>query len=63
MPDEASKFNAVCRFCFHSEAAAAVEFNFRDEAIYYVCPKCKKPNKMSMKPISAQPYPKARLAR
>lgn len=63
MSDNLPSFVAVCKFCFHSNQNAVVEFNFRDETIYYICPECKKPNKMSMKPFNPTPYPKSRLSR
>jgi hypothetical protein len=57
------KMVCVCAHCFQSNSDATIEWNFRDQAIYYMCPSCKKPNKMSMKPIKAQPLPRARLSR
>ena len=52
----------VCGFCFeHYKGNATIEFNFRDEAVYFYCSKCKKMNKMSLKAMVAKPYPRARL--
>ena len=44
------KIYCVCGFCgAHSGEECSIEFNFRDSAIYFVCPECKKENKVELK--------------
>jgi len=53
------KFVSVCRFCgFHDDKEGTIEFNFRDEKVYFLCPKCKKLNEMTLK-SNYQPFPKS----
>lgn len=37
----------VCKCGHHENENAIVEFNFRDEKVYFRCPKCKKNNEMA----------------
>jgi hypothetical protein len=54
------KFYCVCGKCgSHADEEASIEFNFRDMVVYFVCPTCKKENKMDLKP-KEQPLPKMR---
>jgi len=57
------KFYCVCGHCGeHSTDEATIEFNFRDLAIYFVCSKCKKQNKLDF--IShSRPLPKSKIIR
>lgn len=58
------KIMAVCGHCFvHNHNNAMIEYNFKDQMVYYVCPECKKSNSMGYRPIVAQPLPKAKLSR
>jgi len=54
------KIYCVCGFCgSHSDEQASLEFNFRDMTVYFVCPSCKKENKIEMvKPLSPLPRTK-----
>ena len=57
------KIYCVCGFCgHHSSDQAAMEFNFRDLTIYFVCEKCKKENQLVMK-APAQSLPRIKLQR
>lgn len=56
------KIIAVCEHCLDSNSKnAALEFNFKDKCIYYICPNCKKRSEMGQKPKDIVPYPKAKL--
>jgi hypothetical protein len=57
------KIYCVCGFCGnHSSDDLSLEFNFRDSVIYFVCPKCKKENKMELK-SPPKPLPRTRAVR
>lgn len=43
------KIYCVCDCGEHSDEEASLEINFRDNIIYFVCPKCKKQKKIEMK--------------
>ena len=44
------KIVCVCK-CGNSDyEEGTIEINFRDSQIYYVCPKCRKKNKMDLTP-------------
>lgn len=43
------KIYCVCDCGEHSDEEASLEINFRDNIIYFVCPKCKKQQKIEMK--------------
>jgi hypothetical protein len=59
-----SKILCVCAHCNeHTSDNVALEVNFRELAIFYVCPSCKKMNKMELKPLTKQPYPRAGIMR
>ena len=38
----------VCQHCRHYDKEPAIEINFRDQAIYYICVKCKKESKIDL---------------
>ena len=40
----------VCQCGEHTEEEATIEINFSDECIYFLCPKCRKENKVTLKP-------------
>jgi hypothetical protein len=62
--DSPLKIIAVCGKCLdHNSKDAALEFNFSDKCIYYICPKCKERSEMGVKPLVANPYPRAKLSR
>jgi len=49
----------VCLHCRYHDNNPNIEINFRDGNIYYICPKCKKESKISLK-AENKPYPKSR---
>jgi len=51
------KIYCVCKCGEHASDEATLEINFRDNVIYFVCPKCKKEYKMEMKP-PVEPLPR-----
>ena len=53
------KIVCVCK-CGNSDYdEGTLEINFRDSKIYYVCPKCRKTNKMQLKlEEKAEPLPR-----
>lgn len=55
-----SKMIAVCGHCRHHEGSAIIEFNFGDSTVYWMCPSCRKMNKMDFSKPQATPYPKAK---
>lgn len=56
-------FYCVCASCNHHEPHGRVEFNFRDQSVFYVCSnaECKRMNKMTIKSEGLKPYPKGRV--
>lgn len=58
------KFMCVCAFCNeHTSDGVVVEFNFRDQAVYFSCPKCKKLNQLDLSKTKHVPYPRAGMMR
>lgn len=58
------KFYVVCQHCLvHNKDNPTLEFNFKEQAVFYMCPSCKKQSKMTIKAATAQPLPRAGLAR
>ena len=53
------KITVVCKECVFQDTDPFIEINFVDSTIYYVCPKCKKMNQMSVK-VENKPYAKSR---
>lgn len=54
----------VCGFCNnHDRQNATIEFNFRDQKVYYLCSKCKKMNNMSFGQAPLPPMPKTTIMR
>jgi hypothetical protein len=51
------KIYCVCQFCSNSSSdEVSIEINFTTGTIFYICPHCKKENKMVFKePIKALP--------
>jgi Zn finger protein HypA/HybF involved in hydrogenase expression len=49
----------VCEHCLNSDKDPAIEINFKDQTLYYVCPSCRKENKIILR-IDTKPYPKSR---
>lgn len=62
---ETNEFIFVCAFCGnHDKEKSTIEFNFREQKIFYLCTKCKKMNELNLNPKSNQtPFPKSRLGR
>ena len=50
---------AVCSHCRNHDKEPNLELNFKDGAIYYVCPECKKESKIVLK-AESKPLPKLR---
>jgi len=53
------QITVVCEKCLHNETDPAIEFNFKDQALYYWCPNCKHMNKILLK-IENKPLPRSR---
>ena len=49
----------VCEKCLNSDKDPNIEIDFKDQSIYYICPKCKNENSIILK-IESRPYPKSR---
>jgi hypothetical protein len=56
----ATRFYCVCGHCNHHDSTPGVEINFHENAIYYKCSSCRKMNKMMIKALVPQPFPKGR---
>jgi len=56
-----SYFSAVCSFCFHNNKNAKIEFNFKEICIYYICPECKKINKIDLNLDKGKGLPKIKI--
>ena len=54
------KITAVCGSCRNHNSAPALEINFRDGRIYYICPECRKESKINLK-AEAKPLPKPKV--
>jgi hypothetical protein len=54
------KITVVCGHCRHHESEPALEINFRDSKIYYICQKCKKESIMNLA-VESKPFPKPRV--
>jgi hypothetical protein len=57
------KIICVCKYCGHSEKEdPIIEINFRDQKIYYYCPKCQKSGQESINILqfsdNMKPYPR-----
>ena len=50
---------AICEKCLNSDKDPNIEIDFKDQSIYYICPKCKNENSIILK-IECRPYPKPR---
>lgn len=60
----ASTVNCVCSNCLHQEPEAVIELSFRDQAIYWNCPKCKQQNILDLSDKSNKnPFPKTKTMR
>jgi transposase-like protein len=59
------KFSYVCEHCAKTstDEEATLEFNFRQKAIFFICPFCKKENIMQIARANSIPLPKTRLVR
>lgn len=47
--------------CGNHDKSSTIEFNFRDQCVYYLCSKCKKMNKMDFSKPSLPSLPKTRM--
>ena len=50
------KIYCVCKCGEHASDEASLEINFRDNTIYFVCPKCRKEYKMETKKDEGKTY-------
>jgi len=51
----------VCKHCYNSNNdEGSIEINFRDGCIYYICPVCKKENKLNLAKKEDVPLAKPR---
>ena len=58
------KIFCICKFCLESSKDnGAIEINFREGKIYYVCPFCKKSNEVQMEYKPPMSLPKIRRVR
>ena len=54
----------VCAFCNnHDSTVGTLEFNFKEQKVYYVCSKCKKMNEINFGGQKATPLPRSKFAR
>ena len=58
--ENSSKTVAVCASCRHHEHNPTIEFNFADAMVFWLCPKCRKMNKMDFSKPLPPSYPKTR---
>ena len=49
----------VCQYCRNHDKEPNIEINFKDGMIYYMCPICKKENKLQLKAENT-PLPRIR---
>jgi hypothetical protein len=59
-------FVIVCAHCIEQSSqkdGVLVEYNFKDQMVYTICPKCKKKNEMGVRMNTALSLPRAKLAR
>ena len=57
------KFIVVCGHCMHHDIDPSMEINFRDEALYHMCPNCKKQNRIVLKAEEIVSYAKSSTMR
>jgi len=50
----------VCKYCYANTNDGLMEMNFRDGCIYYICPNCKKENKLVFAKKEDKPLAKPR---
>lgn len=58
--DIVQRFICVCSKCNNHDTNGAIEFNFREMCIFYVCSSCKEMNKLELKALTPTPYAKGR---
>jgi Zn finger protein HypA/HybF involved in hydrogenase expression len=58
--DGGPKIVVVCAHCRHHNSSPALEMNFRDARVYYICPECDKESVMILKP-AMKPLAKPRV--
>jgi hypothetical protein len=57
------KIYCICKYCAEpSGDDITIEINFSDGNLYYVCPHCKKENKICLEP-KPEPLPRIRTQR
>ena len=49
----------VCKNCRYHDNDPNLEINFKEGSIYYMCPECRKENKVNLY-VENKPFPKAR---
>jgi hypothetical protein len=61
---DANILRCVCAFCNNiDEGRATIEFNFREQKIFYLCEKCKKMNEIYFGQPKSASLPKIRIGR
>ena len=60
---EEPEIACICEFCNSSTRNPSVEFNFKEQKIFYFCPECKKMNLFQISKGFIPPMPKTRLTR
>lgn len=58
---ELTNILCVCKCGNHDSANASIEFNFRDQCVYYTCSECRKVNEMKFGQVPTQPLPRTRM--
>lgn len=56
-----TRIMCVCGCGNHDEENATIEFNFRDQAVYYTCSKCKTISSMKFGQTPPKPLPRTRM--
>lgn len=56
------KITVICAKCRNYNKDPNLEINFKESIIYYICPECKKENKITLQ-SSYTPYPSGKRLR
>lgn len=52
----------VCKCGNHDSVNASIEFNFREQCVYYTCSQCRKVNEMKFGQTLPPPIPRTRMS-
>lgn len=58
---DSTQILCVCKCGNHDSANATIEFNFREQCVFYTCSKCKKINEMKFGEATPSPLPRTRM--